>query len=157
MASRGPESGRFSGFSALFRAGPRAKSPCAGAGGGVCGGQVLSLRAMNENNSIGAADARPAAAQGAGGIDVAHVCELAHFDFSTEERERFQKQLEPIAAYVRKLFEVDVEGVEPTQYGQPVANVFREDVPEPTLDRETVLANAPDASDSEFRMPKIVE
>ena len=114
---------------------------------------------MNENPHPGAAAASPVRplAQNAGGIDVAHVCELAHFDFSPEERERFQRQLEPIAAYVRKLFEVDVEGVEPTQYGQPVANVFREDEPEPTLDRETVLANAPDASDAEFRMPKIVE
>ena len=92
-----------------------------------------------------------------GGIDVAHVCALAHFDFAPDEMEKFQRELEPIAAYVRKLFEVDVDGVEPTQYGQPVYDVFREDVPEPTLPRDAVLANAPDSSDDEFRMPKLVE
>lgn len=91
------------------------------------------------------------------GLDVAHVCRLAHFDFSPEEMGRFQRELAPIAAYVRKLFEVDVEGVEPTQYGQPVFNVFREDEPESSLPREEVLANAPDSSQDEFRMPRIVE
>lgn len=97
-------------------------------------------------------------AQDAGaGLDVAHVCRLAHFDFTEGEMERFQRELAPIAQYVRKLFEVDVEGVEPTQYGQPVFNVFREDVPEPSLGREAALANAPDASETLFRMPRIVE
>ena len=55
------------------------------------------------------------------------------------------------------LFELDLTGIEPTQYGQPVANVLREDEVEPSLDRETVLRNAPDASETEFRMPRIVE
>ena len=90
-------------------------------------------------------------------LDVAHVCALAHFDLSPEEMERFQRELGPIVAYVNKLSELDLTGIEPTQYGQPVANVLREDVVEPSLDRETVLRNAPDASETEFRMPRIVE
>lgn len=105
---------------------------------------------MNDNSATAAATADA-------GLDVAHVCRLAHFDFSQDEMERFQRELAPIAAYVQKLFEVDVEGVEPTQYGQPVFNVFREDEPEPTLPRDEVLANAPDSSQDEFRMPRIVE
>ena len=96
-------------------------------------------------------------ATGKTGLDVAHVCALAHFDLSAEEMARFQQELGPIVAYVDKLSELDVSGIEPTQYGQPVANVLREDEVEPTLDRETVLRNAPDASETEFRMPRIVE
>ena len=91
------------------------------------------------------------------GLDVAHICALAHFDLPPEEQAKFQKELAPIVAYVNKLSELDLAGIEPTQYGQPVANVLREDVVEPSLDRETVLRNAPDASETEFRMPRIVE
>ncbi len=90
-------------------------------------------------------------------IDVARICELAHFCLSEEERDRFQKELEPIVAYVRKLTELDLDGVEPTKFGQPVSNVLREDIVEPSLAHDTVLANAPDADENEFRMPKIVE
>jgi len=90
-------------------------------------------------------------------FDVAHICALAHFDLSAEEQARFQKELGPIVAYVNKLSELDLSGIEPTQYGQPVTSVLREDAVEPSLPRETVLANAPDASETEFRMPKIVE
>ena len=92
-----------------------------------------------------------------GGIDVARVCELAHFALSPEEQARFQKELDPIVAYVDKLSKLDVEGIEPSPYGQPVANVLRADEVAPSLDRETVLRNAPDASETEFRMPRLVE
>jgi aspartyl-tRNA(Asn)/glutamyl-tRNA(Gln) amidotransferase subunit C len=34
---------------------------------------------------------------------------------------------------------------------------MREDEVVPSLDRERVLANAPDRNDGEFRLPKIVE
>ena len=96
-------------------------------------------------------------ASGQNGLDVAHVCALAHFDLSADEMEKFRQELGPIVAYVDKLAELDLTGIEPTQYGQPVANVLREDEVEPSLDRETVLRNAPDASETEFRMPRIVE
>ena len=90
-------------------------------------------------------------------IDVDHLCALAHFDFTDEEKEKFRTELSSIVGYVRKLSDLDLSGIEPTQYGQPVVNALRDDVPEASLPRETVLANAPDSSDEEFRMPKIVE
>ena len=90
-------------------------------------------------------------------IDVEHLCRLAHFDFSDEEKSKFASDLSSIVGYVRKLSALDLSGIEPTQYGQPVANVLRDDISESSLDRETVLANAPDASETEFRMPRIVE
>lgn len=90
-------------------------------------------------------------------IDVDHLCALAHFDFSAEEKEKFRADLSSIVGYVQKLSDLDLDGIAPTQYGQPVANALREDVPEPSIPRETALANAPDASGDEYRMPKIVE
>ncbi len=90
-------------------------------------------------------------------IDVARVCELAHFDICAEEMTEFQAQLDNILAYVNKLDELNLEGIEPTMYGQPVVNSFREDVVTPSLPREDVLRNAPDSANDEIKVPKIVE
>jgi aspartyl-tRNA(Asn)/glutamyl-tRNA(Gln) amidotransferase subunit C len=38
-----------------------------------------------------------------------------------------------------------------------IQNVFREDVVRPGLDRDQVLANAPEQASDLFRVPKIVE
>jgi len=93
----------------------------------------------------------------AGNIDVARVCELANLALTPDELATFQDQMDTIVAYVRKIGELDVSGIEPTVHGQPVHNVFREDRHETWLDRERVLANAPDRVGSEFRVPRIVE
>ena len=90
-------------------------------------------------------------------IDVARVCELAHFDMAPDEMAEFQGQLEKILGYVEKIGELDLGGIEPTMYGQPVKNVFREDVNEPSLDPAAVLANAPASIGGECKVPKIVE
>ena len=90
-------------------------------------------------------------------IDVAKVCELAHFKVSPQEAAEFQAQLERVLGFVNKLHELDVDGIEPTMYGQPVQNVFRDDVNEPSLDVADVMANAPESIGQEFKVPKIVE
>lgn len=90
-------------------------------------------------------------------IDVARVCELAHFDICAEEMAEFQGQLDNILGYVEKLNELDLDGIEPTMYGQPVVNMFREDVVTESLPRELILANAPDSANDEIKVPKIVE
>jgi aspartyl-tRNA(Asn)/glutamyl-tRNA(Gln) amidotransferase subunit C len=38
----------------------------------------------------------------------------------------------------------------------PLRNVLRPDEPQPTLDRATVLAEAPAAEDDRFRVPRIL-
>ena len=95
--------------------------------------------------------------QNASGIDVARVCELANIDLTPEESSVFQEQMSTIVSYVRKIAELDVSGIEPTVHGQPVSNVFREDVPAASLPIDKVLANAPETSGREIRMPRIVE
>ncbi len=90
-------------------------------------------------------------------IDVAYVAELARLELSPDERCTFQKQLETVVQYVEKIGELDLTGIEPTLHGQALFNVFREDVVVPSLDRERVLANAPERNGFEFKLPKIVE
>ena len=90
-------------------------------------------------------------------IDVAYVAELARLELTDEEKALFQGQLESIVGYVDKISEVNVDGIEPMMHGRKLVNAFREDVVRPSLDRELALANAPARTESDFKLPKIVE
>lgn len=90
-------------------------------------------------------------------IDVRYVANLARINLSEEEVKTFQGQLEQIVEYVEKIGELDVSDIEPTSHAHPVQNVFREDVVKDSLAREDVMANAPEQTDEQFKVPKIVE
>ena len=90
-------------------------------------------------------------------IDVRYVANLARIELSDDEVKTFQNQLEDVVGYIEKIGELDVDGIEPTSHTHPVMNVFRKDELKPSLDREDVLANAPEEVDSQFKVPKILE
>ena len=90
-------------------------------------------------------------------IDVVKIGELANLEFSPEESAKLKREFGLVMDYVRKVMEVDVSGIEPTVYGGTVQGVLREDVPQPCLDRETALKNAPQRIEGEFKVPRIVE
>ncbi len=52
--------------------------------------------------------------------------------------------------------ELDLADVEPMTQAFPLTNVLRDDVVAPGLDRDEVLAAAPDAVDGRFRVPPII-
>jgi aspartyl-tRNA(Asn)/glutamyl-tRNA(Gln) amidotransferase subunit C len=81
---------------------------------------------------------------------IAHVARLARLAMSEEEMRQMEKHL-------NNLMELDTTGVEPTAHSFPVYNVFREDVVQPSLPHEDVLANAPEQRDGCFIVPIIVE
>lgn len=90
-------------------------------------------------------------------IDVPYVAQLARLDLSPEETRAFQEGIARIVQYVQLLDEADVTGVEPTAHASPIFNVFREDAPGPCVDREPVLANAPDTVNDELvRVPPVL-
>jgi aspartyl-tRNA(Asn)/glutamyl-tRNA(Gln) amidotransferase subunit C len=84
---------------------------------------------------------------------VLHVARLARLRLTDDEVERMAGELSKILEYVETMNELDLEGVEPTSHVVDLTNVLREDVPRPSLDRETALEQAPDATDSGFRVP----
>jgi aspartyl-tRNA(Asn)/glutamyl-tRNA(Gln) amidotransferase subunit C len=92
-------------------------------------------------------------------INVAYVAELARIELTPEEQQLFQRQLETVVRYVEKIGRLELSGIEPTQHGQNLVNVFREDqtVAAESEARELFLANAPERNGYEFRLPKIVE
>lgn len=92
-----------------------------------------------------------------GKFDVAYVAHLARIELSEAETAKISAQLKDILAYVAKLNELDVTGVEPTAHAVPLTNVLRKDEARPSIERQRVLANAPEAARELFIMPKIVE
>ena len=89
--------------------------------------------------------------------EVQHVARLARLHLTDEEAERMREQLDAILAYIDKLRELDVEGVEPTAHAVPLVNVMRDDALAPCLPQEQALANAPDRANEFFRVPRIIE
>jgi aspartyl-tRNA(Asn)/glutamyl-tRNA(Gln) amidotransferase subunit C len=89
--------------------------------------------------------------------EVRKVALLARLELDDEEVERQAKHINNLLAQFQKLQELDVTGIEPTSHSLPVYNVFREDAARPSLPREEVLQNAPEAREGYFIVPRIVE
>ena len=90
-------------------------------------------------------------------FDVKYVAHLARLNLSATEQQKLGEQLRGILAYVEKLSEVDVSGVEPTAHAVPLTNVVRPDVVQPSLTNTEALRNAPAQANGLFLVPKIVE
>ena len=88
---------------------------------------------------------------------VEKIARLANLSLTEDETTRFASQLGNILEYVKALSRLDTQGVPQTAYALPMQNVWREDVERPCLDRETVLAEAPDPQDGCFKVPRIIE
>ena len=89
--------------------------------------------------------------------EVEHVARLARLALDADEKERMRSQLDAILGYVEQLRRVDTDGVEPTAHVLPLVNVLRDDEVRPSYPVEAMLANAPDAQDGQFRVPRILE
>ena len=89
--------------------------------------------------------------------EIEHVANLARLRFGGAELEKFTDQLNTILTYIDKLNELDTSEVEPTYHVLDLVNVFREDQVQPSLPRETALANAPERADGFFQVPRIIE
>jgi aspartyl-tRNA(Asn)/glutamyl-tRNA(Gln) amidotransferase subunit C len=85
--------------------------------------------------------------------EVVHVARLARLELTDDELDRFAGQLDAILEAVGKVSELDLSEVEPTLHPLALSNVWAEDEPQPSLEVEEALANAPDREDDAFRVP----
>ena len=88
--------------------------------------------------------------------EVLYVADLARLDLDSEMIDKFAGQIGTILDYVDKLNQVDTDGIRPTSHAISLTNAFREDEPIEHLEREQVLANAPEKEDGNFVVPKVV-
>ena len=88
--------------------------------------------------------------------DVVHVAKLARLALTDDEIARTTAQLGDMLEHFADIDELDLDAVAPMTQPYPLRNVLREDVVAPGLDRDEVLAAAPDAVDGRFRVPPII-
>ena len=88
--------------------------------------------------------------------DVVHVARLARLGLTDEEIERTTTQLGAMLDHFADIDGLDLDDVVPMTQPYPLTNVLREDVVREVLDRDEVLAAAPDAVDGRFEVPPIV-
>jgi aspartyl-tRNA(Asn)/glutamyl-tRNA(Gln) amidotransferase subunit C len=90
-------------------------------------------------------------------IDIAHVARLARLAIDDEELARYGAELEVILDHASRVQALPTEGLEPTAHPLGMVNAFRADETAPSLEREEVLAAAPDREGSFFRVPPALE
>ncbi len=90
-------------------------------------------------------------------IDIAHVARLARLALSEEELATYRSQLGVILEHAAKVQSVATDGLEPTAHPLGLVNGFREDRVRPSLDRNEVLAVAPQTADGYFVVPPALE
>lgn len=90
--------------------------------------------------------------------DVRRIAALAHLELSDADVAAFTPQLARVLEYADAIAAVDTSGVEPLATLHDAGQVWREDDPGPTLDRDTLLSNAPDANAAAglIRVPKVL-
>ncbi len=86
-------------------------------------------------------------------IDIAHVARLARLDLSDQELDTYRAQLGLILEHAARVQTLQGEPEVETSHGLSLENVFREDEVTPSLDRDEVLAAAPEARDGYFVVP----
>ncbi len=91
-------------------------------------------------------------------IDTARkVAHLARIRVAPEALPKLAEQLSGILAFMEQLNAVDVTGVEPMTSVTPMRLKRRADVVTDGDRQAAVLANAPDAREGFFAVPKVVE
>lgn len=89
--------------------------------------------------------------------DVARIAHLARLRLDEAERRAMARDLEAVLVHVETLAQVDTEDVPPTSHVLPLPTPLRDDEPEPSLDPEEALANAPARSGTAFAVPKVLD
>lgn len=85
--------------------------------------------------------------------DVVKVAYLARLDLSPDEIERATEQLGDMLEHFADIDALELDAVSPMTQPYPLVNVMRDDVVEPGLERDDVLATAPQVEDGRFRVP----
>ena len=90
-------------------------------------------------------------------IDASHIAKLANLPLSSEEKSKFEKQLEETIKYVEELENVNTKGIEPTSQVTGLENVTREDSAKPSLTQDDALSNTKTAYNGFFKVNAIFE
>jgi aspartyl-tRNA(Asn)/glutamyl-tRNA(Gln) amidotransferase subunit C len=85
------------------------------------------------------------------------LAHLSRLQFNDSEKEEIKHDLQRMIAFVEKLNELDLEGVEPLLHMSDEVNVLREDEIKGSISREEALKNAPAHDEQFFKVPKVIK
>lgn len=89
--------------------------------------------------------------------EVQHIARLSRLSFSEDELTAMGEHLDNILKRFEQLDKVDTSSVPPTAHILPFVNVLREDKAEEPMNRDELLANAPESDGSAYVVPKVLE
>lgn len=89
--------------------------------------------------------------------DVERLANISRLYIPEEKIEQMTEELNKMMEFAHTLQEVDTTGVEPTTHVIQLKNVLRDDTPEPGMDRELLLKNAPEHEDGQFKVPSVLD
>jgi aspartyl-tRNA(Asn)/glutamyl-tRNA(Gln) amidotransferase subunit C len=89
---------------------------------------------------------------------VKHLARLARLELTPEELALYTRQLADILAYAEQVLVIDTAGVPPTSHPTGAAGRMRDDLPQPSLPRDVVLAQAPEPALEAglFKVPRVL-
>ena len=91
------------------------------------------------------------------------MAELASLELTAEEESHMLRDLNAILEHVAQLNELDTSNVPPmAQVNEVLGNVeektvLRPDTVRPSLDRDRIMASAPETNGIFFKVPKVIE
>ncbi|RPJ61638.1 MAG: Asp-tRNA(Asn)/Glu-tRNA(Gln) amidotransferase subunit GatC [Acidobacteria bacterium] len=91
--------------------------------------------------------------------EVKRIADLSKLTYSPEELERFVHHFQEILDYFEHLSSAPTEGINPTYHALEAVSgtPFRTDEKRPSLACTEAVSNAPQETDCQFRVPKVIE
>jgi len=87
---------------------------------------------------------------------VNHLAKQARLELDGAGCVLMAEELDKLVGYMEILNTVDTTGIEPLTHICQTTNVMRPDVVTQTVDRATLLKNAPEHTDEAFVVPKVI-
>jgi len=84
------------------------------------------------------------------------LAHLSRLEFNSKEKNEIKNDLQKMIAFVEKLNELDISGVEPLLHMTDEVNVLREDEVKGSIERDEALKNAPEHDGRFFKVPKVI-
>lgn len=88
---------------------------------------------------------------------IGKLAHLARLSFNEAEKQEIRADLQRMIAFVEKLNELDLDGVEPLVHMSDEVNRLREDEIKGAVSREQALKNAPGHDEQFFKVPKVIK
>lgn len=85
------------------------------------------------------------------------LAELAKLEFSHQELDSIQLDLQQMIGFIEKLNEIDTHHVTPLTHIGSEGNLLRDDVVGGSVTNETALKNAPAPEGTFFTVPKVIK